>query len=483
MNNKLYIIILLASSLVVHFLFFGNPREVVFDEVHYGKHVNDYINRTFHFDGHPPLARMSIAGFVKVFGYEPDSSFETIGEKYPDNQYLLLRLLPTLAGSLIPVIVFLIMLELGISPFASFVGGLLLVFDNGLLTQSRLLLMDAFLVLYGFTSLLFYLHYKNSRKKYFLILTGISATFAFSVKWVGLSFLGFAIIVEGLDTLAKIRNIFNFRLFNWHKVGFTILALGIIPLAVYFLIITAYSSILNRSGTGDAFMSPEYQKSIESGPYYNRTDIKPLNVFEKFYELNFKMYEVNQNLTATHPYSSPWYTWPVMERPIYYWVDSTSSPQVSGDARIYFIGNPIVWWGSTLGIIYGLWLMLCWFYKKILPDKHATSSQSVMIGTLSILLMGYILNLLPFVGIKRIMFLYHYLSALIFAVIILIYIIDKHFANWLEIRFKLQNNSRNILWTLLILVVISFIFFAPTSYGLNLSPSAYELRLWFSSWR
>jgi len=106
-----------------------------------------------------------------------------------------------------------------------------------------------------------------------------------------------------------------------------------------------------------------------------------------------------------------------------------------------------------------------------------------MIGTLSILLMGYILNLLPFVGIKRIMFLYHYLSALIFAVIILIYIIDKHFANWLEIRFKLQNNSRNILWTLLILVVISFIFFAPTSYGLNLSPSAYELRLWFSSWR
>src|SRR3989338_3995576 len=107
-----------------------------------------------------------------------------------------------------------------------------------------------------------------------------------------------------------------------------------------------------------------------------------------------EMYFSNQRLTSDHPYSSKWYEWPFMTRPIFYWVD--------GDARIYFFGNPAVWWASTAGVAFSIWYLVL-SIKKRAEDK------------ILIFLPGaYILNLLPFIGIQRVMFLYHYLIAMIF---------------------------------------------------------------------
>ena len=459
MNNKIYIAILLGSSIFIHFLFFGRPNQVVFDEVWYGRHVNDYINGTFHFDGHPPLGRMTIGGFAKVMGYEPVNSFTNISEKFPDEQYLILRFLPTLAGAVLPIIVYLIIRELGMTSLAAFIGAVLIVLENSLVAQSRLLLMDSSLILYEFTSLLFYLRYRNRKKIYLLFLTGIFAGLAFAVKWVGLSFVALPILFESLGILSDIKRR-GISVLKSSKVYLTFMALVITPFIVYFSAVTAYSLILHKSGTGDAFMTAGYQKTLQGNSYQNNPDIKTPSMFSKFTELNRQMYAVNQALTASHPYASRWYTWPLMLRPIYYWVE--------GNARIYLIGNPVIWWSSTIAVIYGLWIVVHRLWLKL---RRYAVPPSLLSGNLSILLTGYALNMLPFMGVKRVMFLYHYFAAYIFAVLMLVWLISQ------------QKNSKQIFGALLVVSAIAFIFFAPLTYGLDLSPKAYELRVWFSSWR
>src|SRR3989338_1199014 len=138
MPAKWYIIILLALGLITRFAFFGHPSETVFDEVHFGKFVSGYYTGEYYFDIHPPLGKLMIAGFAKLFDFSPEYSFTNIGDQFPDNKYMALRLLPALAGALLPLIIFLLILELGLSRMAAFAGALFVIFDNALLTQSRL---------------------------------------------------------------------------------------------------------------------------------------------------------------------------------------------------------------------------------------------------------------------------------------------------------------------------------------------------------
>ena len=128
MTNKKSVFIILVLSIATHFAFFGLPDETVFDEVHFGKFVSGYYTGEYYFDIHPPLGKLMIAGFAKLFNFKPEFNFAEIGEKFPDKKYLALRFLPVLAGTLIPIIIFLLILELGISPIAALAGGLFIIF-------------------------------------------------------------------------------------------------------------------------------------------------------------------------------------------------------------------------------------------------------------------------------------------------------------------------------------------------------------------
>src|SRR3989344_8069553 len=196
MHKKWLIVTLLVSSIAVHFAFFGHPDQVVFDEVHFGKFASAYYTHQYYFDIHPPLGKLLIAGFGKLFNFQPEYSFANIGQAFPDQTYLALRFLPTLAGTLLPIIIFLLALELGLRRWAAFLAAMLVILDNALLTQSRYMLLDMFLLSSGFASLLFYFRYKNgkgiSNLLWMALLGGLSA----GVKWTGLAFLGLAGIIE-----------------------------------------------------------------------------------------------------------------------------------------------------------------------------------------------------------------------------------------------------------------------------------------------
>ncbi len=452
--NKKYLFIILTLSLITRFAFFSYPAETVFDEVHFGKFISGYFTGEYFFDIHPPLGKLLIAGVAKINGFNPGFSFETIGQKFSDDSYKWLRFLPKLAGALLPLVIFLVVLELGISQKFAFLAGLLLVFENSILVQSRFILLDSFLLLFGFLSILFYLKHEGISYKRslitntpYLFLSGFFASLAGSIKWTGFSFLAMVLIFYFFET-------FKYKPCGL-KLKFLIRSLFpliVVPFLIYFSIFAIHFSLLSKPGPGLAFHQPNFQET---------------NIFSKFIELNIELYQSNARLTASHPYSSQWYTWPLMIRPIFYWIGSTStstvssvpndSPQVSG--RIYFLGNPLIWWFSTVAV---LWVLLCY----ILPRSY----QNV---TLNFLLGGYFLNLLPFIGVKRVMFLYHYFSSLIFAILILAYLLNK----------SPEKNQKIAFNAILTGSIILFLFFSPLTYGLAIPEWYYKLLVWLPSWR
>lgn len=438
--TKKYVLIILALSLATHFIFFSRPAQIVFDEVHFGKFVSGYFKGEYFFDIHPPLGKLLIAGFAKIFNFKPEYAFANIGESYPNKHYLILRFLPNLAGAFLPLIIFLLALELSLSKIASFGAAVLVSLDNAILAQSRFILTDAFLLIFGFACLLFYFKYRRSQKLRYLALAGILGALAVSVKWTGLTFLALASVIEIIEIL-KSRNFKK----TIHLAAF----LAVIPFIIYFSIFWIHFSLLTKSGPGDAFMTPSFQKTLKGSIFQTDNSIRPKNLLQKFTELNIEMYISNKNLSASHPYSSKWYTWPFMIRSIFYWV--------SGDSKIYFLGNPIIWWGSTVALL--VFVLSAAFYRGQIKE------------TPIILFSGYLLNLLPFIGIPRVMFLYHYLSALIFAILIMAYMID-------------QNRHRARIFAVLIIAsAVGFVYFAPFTYGLPLSPQAFQNRLWLNTWR
>ena len=435
--KNLPIIILLFLGLLTHFLFLTYPVEVVFDEVYFGKYVSSYLTNQYYFDNHPPLGKLMIAGAAKVFGYSPGFDFAQIGESANSQTLLILRFLPALFGSFLPVIIYLILRRLKLSQLIAFFGAFLIIIDNAVLIQSKFILMDIFLLFFGFTSIYFLL--RRRENSYFLLLSVISATFAFSIKWTGLSFLGLIGLATAIDSLKKpeLKKIFAKALF-----------LFIIPFAVYYLVFSLHSAILYKSGSGNAFMSSAFQKTLSENTAAE--NVVPSTSWQKFMELNSAIYSSQKNTTDKHSYSSKWYEWIVNKKPIWYWTESNGLKTVN----IYYMGNPVIWWAVIIGIISSFYVMANKDLRKKLPPFF------------TFLLLGYFGNLLPYILIKRATFLYHYLPALIFGIIILCVLCDKILFPFLSEKFpKIKNLNYYVLFGFLFLSLIAFLTLLPITYG------------------
>ena len=64
------------------------------------------------------------------------------------------------------------------------------------------------------------------------------------------------------------------------------------------------------------------------------------------------MYHYHSTLTASHPYSSQWWQWPVMDRPVWYYMGANLNEGMT--AGISGFGNPAVWLGGIVAFIFML---------------------------------------------------------------------------------------------------------------------------------
>jgi len=355
--------VVVVLSFFTRFYKINEPDQVVFDEVHFGKFASYYLRRTFYFDVHPPLGRLLIALISYIVNYDGHFDFENIGDSYIDNKvpYIKLRSGVALFGALIPPVVFLIMKNMKFSlPTAIFVA-IMTIFDNALVTQSRLILLDNMLILFCFCTILFWVKFWNNRQNPFtpkwwinLALTGVFLGCTLGVKMVGLlivAVIGIATLVDLwrlLDINRKPKPI-PMNLF-WKHFMARAICLIVIPCTLYLSFFAIHFHILKFSGPGDGFMSPRFQRTLQGSeivklsvavPYYANITIKHkdtdvyLHSHPHRYPLRYKDQRVSsqgQQVTG-YPYNDENNIWSI--EPIDLKLNGASRPIIPKPHRKY----------------------------------------------------------------------------------------------------------------------------------------------------
>ena len=170
--------------------------------------------------------------------------------------------------------------------------------------------------------------------------------------------------------------------------------------------------------------------------------------FDIFWGMQEQMWWYHTRLVATHPYSSRWWTWPLLLRPIWVYTSGETNGFVS---NIYGMGNPLVFWGGLVSALISL------KYIFIEKRKH-----------LLLVLGAYLGLFMPWALSPRIMFFYHYFPAVPFLSIL--------------IGFVLYKNKKAVL-PFLALTLVLFIYFYPHWAGLSVPVWLDHSYYWLPGWR
>ncbi|MDP2860747.1 MAG: phospholipid carrier-dependent glycosyltransferase, partial [bacterium] len=434
---------------------------------------------------HPPLAKEAMVLGMKILGENP------VGWRIPG----------VLAGIGSVFLVYF----LGKKLFGGKVGliaAFLFSLDGLSFVQSRIGMNDAYFLF--FTLLSFYLFLETlfrdrGKASVYPFLLGVSLGLALASKWTAIYTIG---ILGGLFMCQLVHQLIcrfpsspadkKLRLHQFIRgTTFLFLTFLVIPLAVYFI---------------------SYLPFFTSG-----------HDFSQFIELQKQMWWYHTRLSATHGYTSAWYSWPFLVRPVWYYVNYGSSAlggssQVGQVANIYAMGNPIIWWGGIVAIGSILISLIAKFKVPRPPDLVSTRSRTgrqggaeggqgskfknmfnvntqmpnvingdkVGLGLMTddakpmtnntmakaIVLLGYFGFFLPWALSPRIMFLYHYLPSVPFMCLALGWGLEKV---WKRLRL--------LTISYLLLTILIFIYFYPHLSALPVPKWLSESYFWFKSWR
>ena len=189
-------------------------------------------------------------------------------------------------------------------------------------------------------------------------------------------------------------------------------------------------------------------------------------------------YEYHAHLTATHPYGSPWFSWPFLYRPVAYYFENTGlgidvnsgRPLVAGMVNL---GNPWIWWSSIPCV-----LLLPYFAIR---EKSYPAA---------FIALGFITQYLPWAPITRVLFLYHMFGGLIFMILALAYVLARIAEGtvWVGLGGTMRRlSAQPVLYAWLAIAILFFIYFYPVWTGVPIGDTAYlggfgTGRMWFLKW-
>ncbi|MGB0562174.1 MAG: phospholipid carrier-dependent glycosyltransferase [Spirulinaceae cyanobacterium] len=472
----------------------GQINTLVFDEIYYPVFANRYLLGDYVYNSHPPLSQYLIAVGIWLGSH--------LGAHLPIGQELAngltgsvrstwsYRWFNAIAGAWIPVILGLIATRLSGNRLFGAIAALIALLDGLFLVESRFGLNNIYLILFGLLSHLFLLLAmtpplqipQQGRGRFqtrpdnpsllrwqWLTLAGICLGCTVAVKWNG---LGFGLALYGLWLGLRLR----------------------LPLTA---LEEEPSPRLGEGwvrAQGRRYSQPIQIESgirrLSLGQFLGYFVALPLLVYGLLWmphlwlnpELN--LWQLHRAMVTfhgavgsgaeVHPYCSPWYSWPLMARPVAYFYSTAADlrslvpampPLPHGFETVVYavhaMGNPLLWWCATGAI--ALMLLGCLSFR---PSATA--------GIWRYCLWGYGANLLPWALVSRCTFLYHYMSALVFAQLALAY--------WIWQAWEQQGLSRAIAVSVLGLGGVAFWFWLPIYLGLPLTPEGYQLRMWFAQW-
>ncbi|HSD26859.1 MAG TPA: phospholipid carrier-dependent glycosyltransferase [Vicinamibacteria bacterium] len=274
------------------------PGSEYFDEVYHAKTALQYLRGEPPTEWvHPPTAKLLIAVGVALFGYEPWAW----------------RLAPALAGTLLAPVFFLLAHRVLATERAALLATLLLLLDGVYLVQSRVAMTNVFAVLFQLLAALLLVRAATADRPRLgeMAALGLALGLALSTRWTSVFAWGFL----GLVYLGLRRE----RAFRPRELALGFLAFALLPAVVY---LVSYV--------------PWMEQAHPRGLVGWWTRVRDVVVIQR------GIWRYHADLSATHSYFSPWWTWPLLVRPTWYFWWSGEG-WVRG---IVALGNPAIWWAS-----------------------------------------------------------------------------------------------------------------------------------------
>lgn len=401
-----------------------------FDEIYHARAAYEIVNKLVIYETvHPQLGKIIMSLPIHILGMTPFAY----------------RLMGNLVGIGMLIIIYCIANTIFKKKIYGNLAAILMASDGMHFAQTRIATVDSYLVFFILLSFLFMYKYlelstSDSLKKKFkyLALSGIFIGCAIATKWTGLfAGLGLAIlffaklyrdvVIEKID-FTKEKLEIKFRKKKWlveynKIILFCIGAFVLVPIIIYIL-----SSI----------------------PYFISGQIYD---FSSFVSMLTGMFGYHSGLEDTHPFQSDWNTWPIMSKPVWYYMKDYGS---EGYSTISGMGNPILWWFGAFTMIYTLFRTVFKIDRK---------SWYIIVPILSIFL--------PYSLIKRCMFLYHYFPVVPFMILSVVNFVQV-------ITEKIKKNYVVILVSTIILC--TFIYFFPVYSGMKVSKEYIDSTKWVSTW-
>ena len=381
----------------------GFPPSQMWDEIYFPVYASDYLNATPFFDLHPPLGKFIIAAGIALVG---DTS---VGW----------RIMPALFGcAMVPLAA-----VLGWHYFRERVAALLLVTlvacETMLIVYSRTGVMDGILVFFMLATFLAAL---LVRRRQHLLWPMALFGLTIAVKWAALP-----LVVPVGYILWRRGFLKPFLLTLW------------VPVVIY-LSVVFLGQIANPTGAGILFNDN--------------------NVFTNVIRWH-RQALVNAAKAVPNVQASPWWSWPLMTRPILLFRQGYAT----GEVQIVFAaGNPLVWWAGTCAVIAGIFEL--WW--------RVVRGRPIVDHPLMPILLGYVCLFLPWLPGTRIPYIYNYLPIYPFAILALVYWLCKLWSfrwwgAWVVVAFAAC-------------AVAAALYFLPLTMALPLGQESLQQHLWLGSW-
>jgi len=376
-----------------------------FDEIYFARTAYELIHDLPIYENtHPYLGKHLIGIGIKLFGMTPFGW----------------RFFGTLFAAFIIVVFYYLAFRIFQNSLFALGAAILMTFGFTHFTQARLALVDTFGV--GFLLLSFYYLYRfmEEQKTKLIVISGLFFGLAVSIKWsaafaaVGYLFIAAYLLLSNYPLESRFR--------SWRLIAYGIFAYGVIAGLVYLL------------GFFDIF--------LHGGGLH------------RVIAYNLNMYHYHSTLVASHPYASPWWSWPLDLKPIGYY----KSDDQGMTSTINLFGNPAIFWMGIVGMFY----VAVDFFKK-------RSIQAAFI------LFGFLGLYMPYIFIDRLMFIYHFYYALPFYMLSILYLF-----NALHKRFRF---GHYLFAGYLMVVITLFFLFYPVLSGYPIdSTYVQKWLIWLPNW-
>ena len=423
------------------------PNGQVFDEIYFPVFAYDDVKgmelckptqtecKFSYFDPEPPLAKLFIAGGEWGYGWYR-AHFQGASGDYIDLGFNTFgwRIAACIFGTLCIPMMYLFARRLWPNRVFAIAAATLACFDGMFFIQSRIGMIDIFPVFFILLSYFLYLVHIQSRTPrsslVSLVALGIVLGIGIASKWIVLAAFAsivFLMIARAIWLKAARRDdpIIPRGLAWPTYLSVAVVALVAIPAAIY----------------------------VESWyPFFARGQFHTL---ADLIEYQKQAYHYHATLKATHPYGSPWWSWPLLSRPVLYYaeythlgIDHWTGQQLI--SRMANLGNPWIWWTS----------LPCVAALPYFIIRHRSFPAAVI-------LLGFITQYLPWSQISRVIFMYHMFGGLIFMVLALAFVLA-------QIAERLRPPGQMVLvGSFLGVAVLFFLYFYPIWTGLPISGAAY----------